>query len=286
MAPKKSSSRKGSSPEVNYHHATRGGSFDAARSRLPPNINWEKLTPEKQKNCERAFTAASRRSDRDIDARYQSALTASDMHFLRTSKYLRVTRNMVMNEEMYEEEDNHPRLWTSNLRQDSDPRMAALNQQYQKIDMQFQAAFPGFGSTRGMGLSPIMGSMPFGPHGGAPNPQFDAAQYGNQSGFAPQSYAPLSYKSEENSPSPMTDSASASPMAGIATPSPSQIGGYPLPSNASSDMMTLPDNVAYTNAKFDPAYNFVGDASMFDGMTTDGTAVSWGGDEFSEFVNY
>lgn len=283
MAPKRSStSRKGSTPEVRYHDGTRGGSFQTARARLPPNINWEKLSPEKQKNCERAFTAASRRSDRDIDARYQSALTASDMHFLRTGKYLRVTRDMVINEEMYEEEDSHPRLWTSNLRQDADPRMAALNHQYQSIDMQFQAAFPGFNKTQHT-VPSSMGSMVYSPT--IPAPQFDASPYGG--GYMSQTYTPTNSSSDDSSPPPMTDSASASPMVGFATPTPPHMPMNTLPSNASPATMFLPENILYP--KYDPinANRFDHDSTMFDSMTD--PQIMWSGpmpDEFAEFVNY
>ena len=57
-------------------------------------------------NQERAYTAASRRSDRGLEARYQSALMASEVHQRRTGKFLRITHEIVANEEMYEEEDD------------------------------------------------------------------------------------------------------------------------------------------------------------------------------------
>ncbi|KAL6870514.1 hypothetical protein J3F83DRAFT_760981 [Trichoderma novae-zelandiae] len=56
-------------------------------------------------NRERAFIAASRRRDRDLDARLKSALDASEIHKKRTGKALRITREIVENEEMYEEEE-------------------------------------------------------------------------------------------------------------------------------------------------------------------------------------
>ncbi|KAL6794601.1 hypothetical protein GGI42DRAFT_333437 [Trichoderma sp. SZMC 28013] len=56
-------------------------------------------------NTERAYIAASRRSDRDIEARIKSALQASKIHKKRTGKALRITREIVLNEAMYEEED-------------------------------------------------------------------------------------------------------------------------------------------------------------------------------------
>ncbi|KAM3503407.1 hypothetical protein MY11210_008724 [Beauveria gryllotalpidicola] len=56
-------------------------------------------------NQERAYVAASRRTDRSLEARYQSALMASQVHKRRTGKALRVTHQIVRDEEMYEEED-------------------------------------------------------------------------------------------------------------------------------------------------------------------------------------
>lgn len=59
-----------------------------------------------EENQERAYIAASRRSDRSIEARVESARRASEIHERRTGKRLRVTEQDVINEEMYEEEDD------------------------------------------------------------------------------------------------------------------------------------------------------------------------------------
>ena len=50
--------------------------------------------------------AASRRSDRSLEARVESARRASEIHKRRTGRSLRVTEQDVINEEMYEEEDD------------------------------------------------------------------------------------------------------------------------------------------------------------------------------------
>ncbi|EER26207.1 hypothetical protein D8B26_003450 [Coccidioides posadasii str. Silveira] len=62
-------------------------------------------------NQERAFIAASRRGDRTLDARFESAQRASKIHKVRTGRGLKITMDAVKNEEMYEEEDddNHRR---------------------------------------------------------------------------------------------------------------------------------------------------------------------------------
>ncbi|KAI9878462.1 MAG: hypothetical protein M1830_000796 [Pleopsidium flavum] len=59
-----------------------------------------------EENQERAYIAASRRSDRSLEARVESARRASEIHKRRTGRSLRVTEQDVVNEEMYEEEDD------------------------------------------------------------------------------------------------------------------------------------------------------------------------------------
>ncbi|KAH8819633.1 hypothetical protein F5884DRAFT_20771 [Xylogone sp. PMI_703] len=59
-----------------------------------------------EENQERAYIAASRRSDRSLEARVESARRASKIHKRRTGRYLRITEQDVLDEEMYEEEDN------------------------------------------------------------------------------------------------------------------------------------------------------------------------------------
>ncbi|KAL6411057.1 hypothetical protein AUP68_07496 [Ilyonectria robusta] len=66
----------------------------------------QKTIRSHQQNQERAFIAASRRGDRGIEARLQSARRASEVHKLRTGKGLWVTRDIVLKEEMYEEVDD------------------------------------------------------------------------------------------------------------------------------------------------------------------------------------
>jgi hypothetical protein len=56
--------------------------------------------------CCSAYIAASRRSDRSLEARIESARRASEIHKKRTGRALRVTEQDVINEEMYEEEDD------------------------------------------------------------------------------------------------------------------------------------------------------------------------------------
>lgn len=74
-------------------------------NRLPPaNVPQTERTHEE--NQERAYIAASRRSDRSLEARVESARRASEIHKRRTGRSLKVTEQDVINEEMYEEEDD------------------------------------------------------------------------------------------------------------------------------------------------------------------------------------
>lgn len=61
-----------------------------------------------EENQERAYIAASRRTDRSIEARVQSARMASEVHKKRTGKCLKVSEESVVKEEMYEEEEDLP----------------------------------------------------------------------------------------------------------------------------------------------------------------------------------
>lgn len=59
-------------------------------------------------HTERAYTAASRRGDRSLEARFESAKKASFWHWKMHGKWLNITEEIVDSEEMYEElEDPH-----------------------------------------------------------------------------------------------------------------------------------------------------------------------------------
>ncbi|KAK5135036.1 hypothetical protein LTR08_005696 [Meristemomyces frigidus] len=78
---------------------------------MPPIRTMSSVKPVKterthEENQERAYIAASRRSDRSLEARVESARRASEIHKRRTGRSLRVTEQDVVNEEMYEEEDD------------------------------------------------------------------------------------------------------------------------------------------------------------------------------------
>ncbi|KAF2399996.1 hypothetical protein EJ06DRAFT_42307 [Trichodelitschia bisporula] len=61
---------------------------------------------KKLENSERAYVAASRRSDRSIEARLESAREASRIHKQRCGRGLKITEEAVVNEEQYLSEDD------------------------------------------------------------------------------------------------------------------------------------------------------------------------------------
>ncbi|KAK9422281.1 hypothetical protein SUNI508_04960 [Seiridium unicorne] len=73
--------------------------------RVPP-VKAQKTERSHEENQERAYIAASRRADRSLEARVQSARMASEIHRRRTGRGLKVTEEIVIKEEMYEEEED------------------------------------------------------------------------------------------------------------------------------------------------------------------------------------
>lgn len=93
-----------------------------------------------------AFVAASRRKDRSLDARLESANRASMLHKKRTGKALNITKEIVEKEAMYEEVDERYQ----------EKRLRMLQAQNMQIEEEFQrqllAAFAaGANSTRQAG---------------------------------------------------------------------------------------------------------------------------------------
>ncbi|KAI0838397.1 hypothetical protein F5Y06DRAFT_45585 [Hypoxylon sp. FL0890] len=91
-------------------------SFDTSNAmpgtdRVPP-VKAQKTERSHEENQERAYIAASRRADRSLEARVQSARQASEIHRRRTGRGLKVSEEIVLKEEMYEEEeDDLPRQY-------------------------------------------------------------------------------------------------------------------------------------------------------------------------------
>jgi hypothetical protein len=152
-----------------------------------------------------AYIAASRRSDRSLEARIESARRASEIHKKRTGRGLRVTEQDVINEEMYEEEDdeipsqlhrmtahfNTNSLMFNRKLQDYIATQAAVRQSFyaQYTNPAFGHYNPSLQTQAGgqfsQGMNPFM-------HQQMPPPTFNqSSPTFNQS---PQSFAPQSYR--------------------------------------------------------------------------------------------
>ncbi|KAK2813089.1 hypothetical protein FQN50_000766 [Emmonsiellopsis sp. PD_5] len=142
-------------------------------------------------NRERAFIAASRRGDRTIEARMESANRASEVHYQRTGKYLRITREDVENETMYEEEDpDHGQkrrrmddlMYTSNALDGQLPHYMTRNftpmqQTAGSISQRMAAVSSGYNQFLGNGPDSLSSAASRGRSNSIPNPQgFQAEQ--------------------------------------------------------------------------------------------------------------
>ncbi|KAK8055607.1 hypothetical protein PG993_000834 [Apiospora rasikravindrae] len=139
-----------------------------------------------EENQERAYIAASRRADRSLEARVQSARMASEIHRRRTGRGLKVTEEIVIKEEMYEEEeDDLPRQYkylTAHLQTNSPAMNHRVNAyittqaamatmaRYNEVNKLFSESFPSANAyqqqlNQSMYMSPLMnnGSSHFTP---------------------------------------------------------------------------------------------------------------------------
>ncbi|OQE30495.1 hypothetical protein PENFLA_c003G05968 [Penicillium flavigenum] len=100
-------------------------------SNMPLSDLDQDITPiprSREENQERAFIAASRRKDRSLDARLESANRASMLHKKRTGKAFHITKEIVEKEAMYEEVDERYQ----------EKRILMLQRQNKEIEKQFQ----------------------------------------------------------------------------------------------------------------------------------------------------
>ncbi|KAI1087416.1 hypothetical protein F5B19DRAFT_486728 [Rostrohypoxylon terebratum] len=125
--------------------------------RTPP-IKVQKTERSHEENQERAYIAASRRADRSLEARVQSARQASEIHRRRTGRGLKVSEEIVLKEEMYEEEEDdlprHYKFLTAHLQTNSPDMNHRVNAyittqtamatmaRYQEINRLFSESFP------------------------------------------------------------------------------------------------------------------------------------------------
>lgn len=198
-------------------------------------------------NKERAYIAASRRGDRSLEARVQSAYAASEIHKQRTGKALKVSEQIVLNEEMYEEEDDLPARYSALLNNNdilaSMPRFqayaiatlgtrAAAYDRFPNLQRDLQreadvnAQFAEFFGPRGFSTRPAGG---FQTHGSSAqqvqsSPQMSAAPF---SPTTPSHQPAFHYPSPQNALGSPVDSHVGSPT--TANPMASN-SGFPSPS--------------------------------------------------------
>ncbi|KAI1770151.1 hypothetical protein F4818DRAFT_276683 [Hypoxylon cercidicola] len=128
-----------------------------ASDRVGP-VKVQKTERSHEENQERAYIAASRRADRSLEARVQSARQASEIHRRRTGRGLKVSEEIVLKEEMYEEEEDdlprHYRYLTSHLQTNSTDMNNRVNAyittqtamatmaRYNEVNRLFSESFP------------------------------------------------------------------------------------------------------------------------------------------------
>ncbi|KAI1645214.1 uncharacterized protein F4817DRAFT_186770 [Daldinia loculata] len=125
--------------------------------RVPP-VKVQKTERSHEENQERAYIAASRRADRSLEARVQSARQASEIHRRRTGRGLKVSEEIVLKEEMYEEEEDeiprHYKYLTAHLQTNSPDMNHRVNAyittqaamatmaRYNEVNRLFSESFP------------------------------------------------------------------------------------------------------------------------------------------------
>ncbi|KIY02619.1 uncharacterized protein Z520_01084 [Fonsecaea multimorphosa CBS 102226] len=210
------------------------------RTTTTPREKPPKSTRTQEENQERAYIAASRRSDRTLEARVESARRASEVHKRRTGRALRITAEDVMNEEMYEEEgDDLPiqyRRLTAHLQTSSadfNRRVAAylthqvaIRSAIEQMARDPHGQYPGGGL--GMFPSPMLPPQSMPPSLGAyqrpaPYPSPHQAHFPQNSGrrasflTSPTEQEPTSPPAPVHPPGPMEP-------ANVSFPAPTQVG--------------------------------------------------------------
>lgn len=148
-----------------------------------PPVKVQKTERSHEENQERAYIAASRRADRSLEARVQSAKMASEIHRRRTGRGLKVSEEIVVKEEMYEEEEDdlprHYKYLTAHLQTNSPDMNSKVNAyitthaamatmaRYNEVNRLFSESFPSAMThqqqlSTSMYMQPLtgMGSLP------------------------------------------------------------------------------------------------------------------------------
>ncbi|KAL2860893.1 uncharacterized protein BJX67DRAFT_367747 [Aspergillus lucknowensis] len=237
----------------------------------------------KEENQERAFIAASRRKDRSLDARIESANRASALHKNRTGRALHITRQIVESEAMYEEVDSNyqaklqrmMQAQTMQLEQDFERKLfVAMRNHPQALHQRRANSFATQGPLHGgrkmsLDLSQLRGSLPD-----------SMASPVGKSNFSPKySFIPQGPQSQSQAPTQMGSYVASGtptwtrpdqqhlmqPWDGVYgnSMSPSMVGGLPMP--------TLPFRDRLASAPTIPVHGQAGPISATPSMTSRGT---------------
>jgi hypothetical protein len=194
---------------------------------LPPERLSKKTERSHEENQERAYIAASRRADRSIEARVQSARMASEIHRKRTGKGFKISEEIVMKEEMYEEEDDdlprHYRALAAHLQTSSSEmnhRLSAYlsNQvamaswaRQQEVNRMFAEQFPNAGHvsqqlSNSMYFQPLQTQVTTPSQAGAPSPR------------SPPAFNPVKYEQSASAFPRTQDSSSSAALSPSSVP--------------------------------------------------------------------
>ncbi|KAI1505060.1 hypothetical protein F5X99DRAFT_302212 [Biscogniauxia marginata] len=162
----------------------------SANDKAPP-VKVQKTERSHEENQERAYIAASRRADRSLEARVQSAKMASEIHRRRTGRGLKVSEEIVLKEEMYEEdEDDLPRQYrylTAHIQTNSPEMNQRVNAyittqaamatmaRYNEVNRLFSESFPSAMAyqqqlNNSMYMAPLMNTAPLSPKSSGASP--------------------------------------------------------------------------------------------------------------------
>lgn len=172
------------------------------RQRSFPSVRPVKTERTHEENQERAYIAASRRSDRSLEARIESARRASEIHKKRTGRALRVTEQDVINEEMYEEEDDDLPTQYQRLNAHINSSNIMFNKKLQDyiatqqgVRSMFMSQYQTPSSYQPMGFgSPSFSSMPPPQFGSTMGPGFQQAPPYSPTGGSSQSFRQAPYQ--------------------------------------------------------------------------------------------
>ncbi|TKA24273.1 hypothetical protein B0A54_17661 [Friedmanniomyces endolithicus] len=122
-----------------------------------------------EENQERAYIAASRRSDRNLEARVESARRASEIHKQRTGRSLCSTEQDVIDEEIYEEEEDDLPMRYRRLTAHLQTQNADFNRRFQSYLLNNVAMRQAVGNVAVNGMQVNDG---FPPNAGFTNPDY------------------------------------------------------------------------------------------------------------------